>query len=88
MANGLLGTYIATFSTSDIASDGTTTFAHDLGGIPDFVIIHKIETTTFATENSQAPDYTADATNVTFVAAGLPTGDFRAAAVVAHSIIQ
>ncbi len=88
MANGLLGTYIATFSTTDIASNTSGSFAHDLGAAPDFVIIHKIEAATYATEVSAAPVHSADATNVSFYAVGVPTGDFRCTAIVAHSIIS
>ena len=88
MANGLLGTYIATFSTTDIASSVNTTFVHSLGAAPDIVIVQKLSAATIATEVSQAPHFSADATNITLYAAGLPTGICRCTAIVAHSIIQ
>ncbi len=88
MANGLLGTYIATFSTTDIAAAALGSFAHALPAAPDIVIIQKVGAVTFATEASMAPCYSADATNVSFHPQGLPTGVFEATAIVAHSVIS
>lgn len=88
MANGLLGTYIATFSTTNIVSNSSLTFVHSLGAAPDIVIVQKLVNTTIATEVSAAPNYSADATNVTLSAPGLACGVCRCTAIVAHSIIS
>ncbi len=88
MANGLLGTYIATFSTADIQSETFATFPHSLGAAPDIVIIQGLAAATVATEVNEQPNYSADATNISIYPTGTDVGVLRCSAIVAHSIIS
>jgi hypothetical protein len=88
MANGLLGTYIATFSTTDIQSETFATFAHGLGSAPDIVIVEMLASTSVATETNTPPSYSADATNISLHPRGTDVDICRCVAIVAHSIIS
>ncbi len=88
MANGVLGTYIATFTTTNIVSNANASFAHGLGAAPDIVIVRNLNSATIATESNKRAHYSADATNITLYATGLPTGTMQCTAIVAHSIIS
>lgn len=92
----LLDTLIDSRTLAAIASSGSSTFAHSLGGAPDFVLFEAttgaVGTGAQSMSSNGGPAvlaYAADATNVTVFNIGSQNSDVvRAISFRAHSIIR